>query len=103
MSKSEQKFSDLVILKAQKEQKRETTFWKCHMSLLKEVSESNEFKAPPRLKSPKHRFRLSAGFNLEQFITNLKVEPTKFEPRLKFKPWLKFIKFGLCFTMKCRK
>ena len=35
------------------------------------VSEFNEFK--PRLKSPKHRFQLSAGVNLEKFNTNLSV------------------------------
>ena len=31
------------------------------------VSEFNEFK--PRLKSPKNRFRLSAGLNLEELNT----------------------------------
>ena len=50
------------------------------------VSEFNEFK--PRLKSPKNRFQLSAGLNLK-IEYHLKVEPTKFEPRLKF------FKFGL--------
>ena len=33
------------------------------------VSEFNEFK--PRLKSPKNRFQLSAGLNLEKVHTNL--------------------------------
>ena len=53
------------------------------------VFEFNEFK--PRLKSPKNRFQFK---NLIQ----IKVEQTKFEPRLKFKPWLKFFKFGLRFV-----
>ena len=35
----------------------------------KSVSEFNEFK--PRLKSPKNRFQLSAGLNLEKFYTIL--------------------------------
>ena len=55
--------------------------------------EFNEFK--PRLKSPKTLFQMSAGLNLEKFNT-IYVEPTIFEPRLKFKPRLKFFKFGLC-------
>ena len=33
------------------------------------VSEFNEFK--PRLKSPRNRFQLSAGLNLEKFNTNI--------------------------------
>ena len=56
------------------------------------MSEFNELK--PRLKSPKNRFQLSAGLNLE-FNTTL-MEPTIFELRLKSKPRLKFFKFGLC-------
>ena len=48
----------------------------------------------PSLKSPKNRFQLSAGLNLENGIQS-KVEPTIFEPQLKFKPRLKFLKFGL--------
>jgi len=35
----------------------------------KPVSEFNEFK--PRLKYPKNQFYLTAGLNLEKFITNL--------------------------------
>ena len=40
-----------------------------------------------------NRLKLSAGLNLEKFNTIL-VEPTLFEPRHKFKPLLKFLKFG---------
>ena len=43
--------------------------------------EFNEFE--PRLKSTKKRFQLSAGINLET-ILQFQVEPTIFEPRLKF-------------------
>ena len=56
-------------------------------------SEFNEFE--PRLKSTKNGFQLSDRFNLETLITIFDVEPTIFEPRLKFKPRLKFFKFGL--------
>ena len=55
-------------------------------------SEFNEFE--PRLKPIKDRFKLSAGLNLEILNTILSI-PTIFEPRLKFKPQLKFFKFGL--------
>ena len=61
-------------------------------TIFKTESEFNEFE--PRLKSAKNRFQLSAGFNLEK-LKQFKVEPTIFEPCLKFKPWLKFFKFGL--------
>ena len=48
-----------------------------------------EFKEfEPRFKSAKTRFKLSAGLNLETF-----------EPRLKFKPPLKFFKFGYRFQI----
>ena len=57
------------------------------------MSEFDEFE--PRLKSGKNRFQLSTGLNLEKFNTIL-IEPTIFEPRLKFKLRLKFFKFGLC-------
>jgi len=57
------------------------------------VSEFNEFK--PRLKSPKTRFQLSAGLNLEKLNTILSGTNYIFEQRLKFKPLLKFFKFGL--------
>ena len=50
-----------------------------------------EFKEfEPRFKSAKTRFKLSAGLNLETFDTIL----SGFKPRLKFKPPLKFFKFG---------
>jgi len=39
------------------------------VSFMKPVSEFNEFK--PRLKSPKSRFLLIAGLNLDKFNTNL--------------------------------
>ena len=55
-------------------------------------SEFNVFE--PRLKSAKNRFQLSAGLNLETLNT-IEVEPTIFALRLKFKPRLKFFKFGL--------
>ena len=48
-------------------------------------SEFNEFE--PRLRSSKNRFQLSAGLNFETLNTIL--EPTIFDPRLKF------FKFGL--------
>ena len=57
--------------------------------ILKTVSEFNEFK--PRLKSPKNRFQMSAGLNLEKWNTIL----SGTNPRLKFKPRLKFFNFGL--------
>ena len=53
------------------------------------VSEFNQFK--PRLKSPKNRFQLSARLKNEK---QSKVKPTIFEPRLKFKPQLKFFKLA---------
>ena len=56
------------------------------------VSEFNEFK--PRLKSHKNRFQLSAGLNVEKLNTILS-KTSKFERRLKFRPRLKFFKFGL--------
>ena len=40
-----------------------------NLEILSTVSEFNEFK--PRLKSPKNRFQLSAGLNLEKFHTIL--------------------------------
>ena len=43
---------------------------------------------------PKTWFQLSAGLTLKHWI-KFSVEPTIFEPRLKFKPRLKFFKFGL--------
>ena len=53
-----------------------------------------EFKEfDPWFKSAKTRFKFCAGLNLETFDTIL-VEPTIFKPRLKFKPPLKFFKFG---------
>ena len=60
--------------------------------LLNPVNEFNEFK--PRLKSPKNRCQLSGCLNLEKLNTILS-EPTTFDPRLKFKPRLKFFKFGI--------
>ena len=52
-----------------------------------------EFKEfEPRFKSAKTRFKLSAGLNLETFDTTI------FKPRLKFKPPLKFFKFGHCLS-----
>ena len=52
-----------------------------------------EFKEfEPRLKSAKTQFKLSAGLNLETFDTIL--SGTNHKPRLKFKPPLKFFKFG---------
>ena len=52
-----------------------------------------EFKEfEPRFKSAKTRFKLSAGLNLETFDTIL--SRTIFKPWLKFKPPLKFFKFG---------
>ena len=58
------------------------------------VSEFNEFE--PRLKSAKNRFKLSAGLNLVTLHTILR-GTNIFELRLKFKPRLKFFKFGLRF------
>ena len=53
-----------------------------------------EFKEfEPRFKSAKTRLKLSAGLNLQTFNTILS-EPTIIKPRLKFKPPLKFFKFG---------
>jgi len=57
-------------------------------------SEFNEFEQ--RLKSLKNRFQLSASLYLKTLNTH--VEPTIFESRLKFKPPLKFFKFGLRVT-----
>ena len=57
------------------------------------MSEFNEFE--PRLKSAKNRFQLSAGLNLETLNTILSETNSIFKPRLKFKPPLKFFKFGL--------
>ena len=55
----------------------------------------NLIEFEPRLKSAKTRFQLSAGVNLETLNTILS---GMFEPHLKFKPRLKFFKFGLlCF------
>ena len=62
------------------------------------VSEFNEFK--PRLKSHKNRFQWSADLNLEKLI-QIQVETTKFDPQLKFKPRLKFFKFGLWTPFFC--
>jgi len=58
------------------------------------VSESNEFE--PRPKSAKNQFQLSSGLNLEKCNIILS-GINHFELRLKFKPWLKFFKFGLLF------
>ena len=57
----------------------------------------NEFE--PRFKSAKTRFKLSAGLNLETLDTILS-GTTIFKPRLKFKPPLKFFKFGI-FGISC--
>jgi len=51
------------------------------------LSEFDKFK--PRLKSPQNRLK-----SLKNLI-QISVEPTIFEPRLKFKPWIKFFKFDL--------
>ena len=48
---------------------------------------------------PKTRFQLSAGLNVET-LNAILVEPTIFEPRLKFKPWLKFFKFRWVHSLK---
>ena len=53
------------------------------------VSEFKEFEQ--QLKSAKNWFKLGAGLNLKKLNTSL--EPTIFEPRLKFKPKLKFLLF----------
>ena len=53
----------------------------------------------PRLKSAKNRSQLSADLNLETLNTDLRVEPTIFEPFLKLRQWLKFFKFGLFFYL----
>ena len=55
-------------------------------------SEFNEFE--PHLKSAKNWIQLSAGLNLETLYT-ISVEPTIFEPLLKFKSGFKFFKYGL--------
>ena len=61
-----------------------------------------EFKElEPRFKSAKIRFKLIAGLNLETFDT-ISVEPTIFKPRIKFKPLLKFFKFGCNVWCKLR-
>ena len=44
----------------------------------------------------KPRFKLSDGLNLEIFDTILSGTNKIFKPRLKFKPPLKFFKFGHC-------
>ena len=51
------------------------------------------------LKSAKNRFKLSAGLNLVTLHTILR-GTTIFELRLKFKPQLKFFKFGLGYCKK---
>ena len=56
------------------------------------ASKFNELK--PCLASSKKWFQLCTGLNIEKFKTNLS-GTIKFEPQLKFKPWLKFFKFGL--------
>ena len=56
--------------------------------------ESEFIEFDPYLKSAQIQFKLIAGLNLETLNTIIS-EPTIFEPRLKFKPWLKFFKFGL--------
>ena len=64
------------------------------------VSEFNEFK--PRLKSPKTQFQLRAGLNLEKLNT-IESGSNYIEPRLKFKPRIKFFKCGLripCFMIQ---
>ena len=62
--------------------------------MLKILQPEMEFKEfEPRFKSAKTRFKLSAGLDLETFDTILSVT-TIFKPRLKFKPPLKFFKFG---------
>ena len=55
------------------------------------MAECNEFE--PELKSAKNRFHLSAGLNLEKLNTIM--DPTINDPRLNFKPRLKFFKFVL--------
>ena len=45
-------------------------------------------------KALKTGFKWAPALILENLI-QIYVEQTKFEPRLKFKPWLKFFKFGL--------
>ena len=45
------------------------TFFLHEINFKKSVSEFNEFKL--RLKSPKNRFQLNAGLNLEKYNTNL--------------------------------
>ena len=58
--------------------------------------EFREFE--PLFKSAKIRFKLSAGFNLETFNTILSGTNHIFKPQLKFKPPLRFFKFGHRFT-----
>ena len=55
-------------------------------------SELNEFES--RLKSAKNQFQLSSCLNLET-LNALLSGATIFEPRLKFKPLLKSLKFSL--------
>ena len=55
-------------------------------------AEFKEFK--PRRWTAKNRIQLSAGWNLEHLL-QFQVEPTMFEPRLKFETRLKIFKFGL--------
>ena len=63
------------------------------MLLEKLVLPEMEFKEfELRFKSAKTRIKLSAGLNLETFDTIL--SGNIFKPRHKFKPQLKFFKFG---------
>ena len=49
-----------------------------------------------RVSNPqKKKFQLSPGLNLESLNKIFEVKSNLFEPRLKFKPRLKFFKFGL--------
>ena len=73
------------------------SFWTFFLSFPTSVSEFNKFE--PRLKSAKNRFQLSDGLNLEKLNTILS-GPSIFEPRLKFKPRLKFFQFGLWFSLR---
>ena len=49
--------------------------------------------------NPQTRFQLSAGLNVET-LNAILVEPTIFEPRLKFKPRFKFLKFRWVHSLK---
>ena len=68
--------------------KTETNTFKFIIRLISRKYPEMEFK-----ESVKTRFKLSAGLNLDTILSG-KVEPTIFKPRLKFKPPLKFFKFG---------